>query len=430
MQFAVLAVILEGLFLRILWLGDLKQHVIETIVLLLIAGLFYLVSAYLITDISIRTKPYKLLTLIVFAGLVFRVTVWPLYPALSDDIFRYRWEGKLQDAGGNPYTVRPVDAEWALLRDSAFPQVVGKDFKGVYGPLTELIELGTYRAVRAFEPDSIRQVFWFKLPSALFDLGAVAALYLLLQAQKIPAERLLIYGWSPLPVMEFWATGHNDALAIFLVLLALLAATKQAWTWAFAAVALATAAKVWPALLFPLFIGWKGWGPQRWYQWWVAIPILGLLAWPYWTNVWENARLMSGFVGGWRNNDSLFGFLFWLTRDLYVAKKMAFAVVFAAIVTVTFLRWPLARAVLTVLTVLLMVSANCHPWYLTWILPLLALYAVPGLLLWSALVPLAHAAVISWVAVGEWHGSTAIRWYEYVPVYLALVMSRFVRRER
>jgi len=80
--------------------------------------------------------------------------------------------------------------------------------------------------------------------------------------------------------------------------------------------------------------------------------------------------------------------------------------------------------------VLLMVSANCHAWYLTWIMPLLALCPVPPLLLWAALAPLAHVAVIGWVATGEWNGSTAIRYYEYVPVYVSLTVWGRGRRFR
>ena len=103
-------------------------------------------------------------------------------PSLSDDPYRYRWEGKLQAAGGNPYQVRPRDPPWAQLRDSAFPRVVGKDFKAVYGPLIEQVELWTYRVVSASVSDAESQVFWFKLPYALCDLAAIWGLWLLLSA--------------------------------------------------------------------------------------------------------------------------------------------------------------------------------------------------------------------------------------------------------
>ena len=359
-------------------------------------------------------------------GLIFRLTVWPLAPALSDDLYRYRWEGKLQAAGGNPYESRPADARWSGLRDSSFPLVVGKDFKAVYGPLIEQIELWTYRAVAQFEKDPVRQVFWFKLPFALCDFCATAVIWMLLGAHGLPRERLLIYVWSPLAIIEFWATGHNDSVVVLLLALALLGAAKERWTWAFTALSLAVATKVWPILLFPIFIGWRRNRPQRWYQWWVALPILALCALPYWTDVTENMQFASGFMGGWRNNDSLFGIILWLAKDVYRAKYAAFAIVAITVLILTLRQIPIERACLAAIAVMLMVSANCHPWYLTWLLPLLALFPVPALLLWTALAPLAYAAVIGWVILGLWWAPPELRGYEYVPVYSMLIGSWLV----
>ncbi len=371
---------------------------------------------------------------IVAIGLILRLTVWPLAPGLSDDLYRYRWEGKLQAAGGNPYESRPADARWSSLCDSSFPLVVGKDFKAVYGPLIEQIEVWTYRVVSLVESDPVRQVFWFKLPFALCDLGVIAVLWALLGAHGLPRERVLIYAWSPLAIIEFWASGHNDSVVVLLLALALLGAKKERWTWAFAALSLAVAAKIWPILLFPSFIGWQRNRPQRWYQWWVALPIIGFCALPYWTNVSENMQFASGFMGGWRNNDSLYGIILWLTKDVYRAKYAAFAIVAITVFILTLRQIPLERACLAAITVLLMVSANCHPWYLTWLLPLLVLFPVPALLLWTALAPLAYSAVISWVTLGDWQGSTPIRWFEYIPVYSILIgswlASRMISRHR
>ncbi len=421
-----LASILEAIFLGIAFLGDLRQHVSETIGLLLLAGLFYLVCAFLVLRRRSPAPP----ALVVGAAILFRLTFWPLYPALSDDVFRYRWEGKLQAAGGNPYEVRPNDAAWNSLRDETFASVPGRDFRAVYGPLVEEIEWTTYRLVSRFETRPFAQAFWFKVPSALFDLGTMAALWLLLKAKGVPLQRILIYAWSPLPLIEFWGTGHNDSIAIFFLLLALLAIQNRdsngADLGAFTALALATASKFWPAILFPVFIGWR---PRRGLWCLIALPILALATLPYftstirWSGIDENFRFMSGFLGGWRNNDSLFGVLLWAAgNDFYLAKKLAFAIVCITLSAVIALRWPPERAALTIITVLLMVSANCHPWYLTWILPLLVFYPAPPLLLWLALAPLAHTAVIQWIASGEWNGSTSVRYYEYVPVYLSLAI--------
>src|SRR6266436_5099363 len=207
MTLLALAAILEAIFLRIALPGDLKPRIVETIGLLLLSAIFYLVCVASVAGRSnqhptsnIQHRPAT--PAIVAIAVLFRLTLWPLYPALSDDVFRYRWEGKLQASGGNPYEVRPYDAQWQFLRDESFPSTPGRDFRAVYGPLVEFIERITYRVVSRFEARPYAQAFWFKVPAALFDLGAMAALWLLLKAKGIPQERILIYAWSPLPLME------------------------------------------------------------------------------------------------------------------------------------------------------------------------------------------------------------------------------------
>ncbi len=430
------AAAIEALLLCLRCQGEARLQIPETIGLLLATSLFYLVSVYLMLRIpsgnDISRFPKRWTFAIVLVGIAFRMTVWGMLPWLSDDAYRYRWEGMLQAHGGNPYQSRPVDPEWQLLQDETFAMVGSKDVKAGYGPLVELIERWTYRGISFFTPDAFRQVLWFKTPSALFDIGVMVVLWALLAASGLPTGRVLIYAWCPLPVVEFWGNGHNDSIAIFFVLLALLAAKRERWYLGFAALTLAAGAKIWPLLLFPIFVGWKpakvenrfmAWirgRPEHWRGLWVALPITALLVWPYWSNVEENVRFMSGFVGGWRNNDSLYGLLLWLTGDQYPAKYIAFAIIGAGVVLATLLRWPLERAVLLGITVLLLASANCHPWYLSWILPLLAVTPVVGLLLWVLLMPLAYRVLIEWVLLEEWHGSTPWRWLIYVPVFCVL----------
>ena len=50
--------------------------------------------------------------------------------------------------------------------------------------------------------------------------------------------------------------------------------------------------------------------------------------------------------------------------------------------------------------------------------------------LWATLAPLAHTAVIRWIAAGEWNGSTPMRYYEYVPVYVTLAIWMLARHTR
>jgi alpha-1,6-mannosyltransferase len=423
-RFLLLAAILESLYLILLALGDLRRYLVEAVLLLLLSGLFYIVSVYFLPGNRDGIKPLSDNSLPVFCllvGILFRLTVWPLYPAFSDDVYRYRWEGQVQAHGGNPYQIRATDPSWAWMRDRTFASISAPDFKAAYGPLVELLERHTYRAVAAFTSDPVRQVFWFKAPAALFDLGILWILWRILERRRLPLENLLIYAWSPLPVMEIWCNGHNDPIALFFLCAALLLADGGRWAMAFVSLSMAVAAKFWPILLFPAFVGWKGWRPLRWYQWLVVFPVFGLFAWPYLSNLGENARFLSGFIGGWRNNDSLFAALLWLGGDPDTAKYLAAALIVSVSLAVMFLRLPLERAWLVVSASILMISANAHPWYLNWLMPPLVLAPFTPLLLWVALAPIAHHVILAWSTVGEWRGSGPLRWLIYVPVYGLLV---------
>jgi hypothetical protein len=51
-------------------------------------------------------------------AILLRIVALPLEP--GDDIWRYQWEGKVQNAGFNPYVLAPNDAQLATVRAS-FP---------------------------------------------------------------------------------------------------------------------------------------------------------------------------------------------------------------------------------------------------------------------------------------------------------------------
>jgi alpha-1,6-mannosyltransferase len=398
----------------------LGNKVINTILFLILANLLYLLAAYQI----LKPRPFLSAKWILGVGIVLRLAVWPLFPTFSDDVFRYRWEGQVQASGANPYQVRPIDPAFSYIRDAAWPHVGTKDFKAAYGPLLELEELGVYRLLSRFVADPFAQVFWFKFPGALFELGCLGVLLALLRARNFPDRHILLYAWSPLPIFEFWVNGHNDSIPIFFILLALLGAAHQRWIASFLALSVAVATKIWPILLFPAFILSRAGGKPRWWQWLVVFPLFAVCALPYWGNVVENAEFASGFIGGWRNNDSLFGGLLWLAGgDLYRAKYTASALIIAVTFLIARRATTLERAVLWTFAATLIISANCHPWYLTWFAPMLAFVPYPPLLLWQALMPVCYSVLLRWNILGEWDGSTSIRWLVWIPVFAYLPIS-------
>jgi alpha-1,6-mannosyltransferase len=419
-RLGLVAAAIEACLLRFNWLG-FRNSVEEAIILYIAISLFYLIAVRVLLGGPVEPK-IKLIVLA--AAVIFRLTAWPLAAPFSDDIYRYRWEGKLQAFGGNPYQTRPEDAAWGHLRDETWPRVGQKDVKAGYGPLAELLEHATYLGAARITGDPYLQAHWFKFPAAAFDLFSIVLLWRLLATRGVPVERTLIYAWAPAPVLEFWGNGHNDSIVICFILLALLAAARERWSGAFAALGAAAAAKLWPFILLPSFIVRRKW------HWAIAVAVFIVAAIPYWSNVYQNARFMSGFLGGWRNNDSLYGFLLWLTGDQYRAKYLAFALLAIAAIWIALARWPLEKKVLATIVAMLLVSANVHPWYLTWFLPLLAFVPVAPLFVWLTLSPLFYSVLIDWKTRGVWDGSTSIRWWVYVPVLASSMLSAWRNTRR
>jgi len=414
MRVLVAAIPLEAGYLLLRRLDNLQQFAVETIGIWLATSLFYLVACW-----WTEKKGRPPMAAVVGAGLVFRLTVSALYPSLSEDPYRYRWEGKLQAAGGNPYRERPADAQWAALRDRTFGLVNRKDIPAGYGPVLEGVFALTYALVARFEPDEFRQVLWFKAPFALFDLATAALL-----AWWRP-QSLLIYFWSPVVVIEIWASGHNDSVLVFFLVAAVAAGCSGRWGWAYGALWMAALAKFWPALLFPLF--WRSGGRARLALAWT--PLAAIAAWPYLDGIRELPRVLTGLLAGWSNNASLFHAVYAAAeRDFEPARPAAGLLVLAAAIVVAWRRPPLLQGVLWTTALLLFLSANCFPWYLTWLVPLLAVDRNAALLLWTALVALAYHILIPYRTLGLWQEDPFYLWLEYVPVYGMLLALPWLRR--
>jgi len=99
-----LACALETCCLYLVSLGDLQRQIGGLWAGVFPAFLCYALAAYLVLR---QGAPPGRPHLILGAALVFRLTLWWSPATLSDDIFRYVWDGRVQLAGINPYFYAP-----------------------------------------------------------------------------------------------------------------------------------------------------------------------------------------------------------------------------------------------------------------------------------------------------------------------------------
>jgi len=167
-----------------------------------------------------RRIPCLELTMLIGAGLVFIALVFPNWPNLSPDSWRYLWDPQVILHGFNPYQIAPGDPRLSSLR-TAYPLIYAnmryRNVPTIYPPGAQGLYLLT-----ALLSDTI---YGIKATMTLLSLIAAALVMVLLYRRGQDLRRVIIYLWNPLIVLEFALNAHIDIAAVVWILLAILAAS-------------------------------------------------------------------------------------------------------------------------------------------------------------------------------------------------------------
>jgi hypothetical protein len=167
-----------------------------------------------------------------------RLLLLPMHP--SDDIWRYLWEGYIQNLGFSPYeqppnalTLIPYRTEWWALMNHL-------DTSAIYPPVAQL----GFRILAAIMPS----VVLFKLAFILADL---AVCWLL--SQRWGYLQTLLYAWNPLVIYSIAGGGHYDSWLILPLVAAWLAIDRGRWAWGAVLLGISTGMK-WVSLPLVAFL--------------------------------------------------------------------------------------------------------------------------------------------------------------------------------
>jgi hypothetical protein len=399
----------------------LKNHAIGFIELALAAGVVYLLALYGFS----QTRATRATTiLLIFAAIAFRATLWPMEPTLSDDLQRYRWEAKLQAEGWNPYAIAPNDPRLAHLRDKYYEIMPGRELPAIYPPATELL----FRATWKFFPGPAA----FKTPFAAADVLVLLVLVWMFREEKDRDFRLAVYAWNPLVIVEFAGSGHNDVLALLGIVCGL-ALIKKRPSIASVPIALATMAKVFPAVLLPVWMRRAGW-PGKKAGWWAAglaaVSAIVVLA-PYWNALGMLPANMEYYEATWKNyNASLYTVIDWLTGGkTRIPAITGVAVTWGLALWLAWKKAEPARAAFLLLGTILAFSPNGYPWYFTWIVPLLCFFPNPAWLMLTVLQFLSYKVLIGYGILSVFRSDPWMQWLTYAPFYL-LLAGQWIRSRK
>ena len=186
-------------------------------------------------------------------ALAFRLAVCWLPPTLSDDAYRYVWDGLVQAEGHNPYLHAPDSPDLEALHDEPlYEELNSQRLHTVYPPVSQLV----FRIGAVFY-DRGWSVSWFVIKGilALLEFGAVLVL-----ARMLSPRQLLLYAWNPAVALVGAGQGHSEAAMALFLALALYALRKDQGVRASVWLACAGGVKLYPFLLLPFLwrrFGWK-----------------------------------------------------------------------------------------------------------------------------------------------------------------------------
>jgi hypothetical protein len=284
-------------------------------------------------------------------------------PGLSDDVYRYAWDAKVQLSGVDPYERDPLDPALVPLRERwLFPDLGESEATRINRPNVRTIYPPVAQAwfvvVRTVTGGAAGERPW-QAAAALVDLGLCGLLAVGLR--RLGHDPRLAAWWclSPVAAVELAGNAHVDGLAVALSVGALIVARRRP-AMAGGLVAAAAMVKLYPALLLvavarkrPLVAG-------------GAFAAVCALA--YLPHVVAVGPKVLGYLPDYLREERYdrggrFLLLSLTQLPAHVLPVLAAAVMLAAIVLVWKADLPAHRAAPLLLGALLLVATPVQPWY-------------------------------------------------------------------
>ena len=362
------------------------------------------------------------------------------YP-ISDDFYRYTWEGFIQKQGFNPYLTSPEDPSLSSYRDATWEQINHKDYPAIYPPVSMLV----FRVLANFYPSPEP----WRILLILSEILTGIFLILLIQKQNISFATFTFFALNPYILVFSIGEAHLDTLqlpflvgSLYFFKQALSSShnttspvkfTQQKWQHFFAAISmlllgLSIFIKFWTICCIPAFVH------KKTLPWLLLLPLPALLYGLYLPETSTNTY--SGWIGLWHS----FGELFYSLRSF--AQDFTFNSLFHSLLQPwlgTYAHWVgialltsvtgihlllehrVERNILVLLICSFVVTPTVHPWYLLLAIPFLTLTPNRSFILLTTLTFYALLPMYArWWSTGFWQEYPQSLYWIWLPFFLSL----------
>ena len=394
------------------------------------------VGLYILLGLLYKWRQQWSMKNIVIMALVARVVAAFIPPQLSDDVYRFIWDGQLVVHGYNPLLSTPDGLLPALQTDTTF----FTELHGLinhpqnytcYPPLMQGI---CWLVAQLCGPHIVSNIIGIKLIIALVDSVAVVVLIKILRRLQLPATLAILYAFNPAVIIEGSGNAHFEVIQVCLIAAAIYYALQEKFWLAAGWWGLAIVTKLLPLLLLPLWIKKLGWKKGLLFSF-ISMTLAALSFLPfvsvdfltgfgkslnlYFQNFEFNASLyyIARQIGWWIKGYNYISFIGPLLMGIFLA---LYAYLFFSKQKQDWQGF--SKMAIIVLTLYYLLATTVHPWYIINLLPFALMAGLRYPLIWCGV------AFLSYHAYGA-HGFAENPWLVAVEYGVVVVVALFEWRE-
>ena len=382
---------------------------------LCVLGLFTFYVLLLKLDLSTRVM--------IKIGLVFRLIILISTPNLSQDFYRFFWDGQLILNGFNPYLNTPNQIIISKL--ISFPEMneiyelMGSLSQNNYSNYPPIHQIITFLALLITDKSIITSIISLRLILILFDLGILFYGIKLLRNLKKTKNIIFIYFLNPLVILELIGNLHLEGVMIFFMILSFyhLYRKKEIYSGIFLGLSILT--KLIPLIILPLFLYRLGLKKSIRF----IITITGVISTGFAPFINFTSLInYSKSINLWFSNFEFNASFYYALKEIFkgfnirLIDYMVYVIPISILIVLTYLismkknkTQDILTQSLIILTTYLFISTTIHPWY---IIPLIFLscftnYRYP--IFWSLTIFLSYFSYYE-IQVNENHFLLAIEY--------------------
>lgn len=408
-----------------------------------LAGLY---TGLFIAFFYVFKKEAKNSSFLLGLSVLFRLVFLFAIPNLSQDFYRFIWDGRMLLEGFNPYISLPE----TFINERNFPipqaidlyQGMGELNGSHYTNYPPLNQLNFFLAALFSNTSILGATVVLRLQIILADIGIIYFGKKILRKMGLPVHHIFLYALNPFIIIELTGNLHFEAVMLFFFVWSLYLLLQRKWVLSAILLALSVSIKLIPLLFLPLF-----------YQWFIApnkdsriVSIKGLLRFLGYVGIvvgvtialflpFLSPDLISSYsnsVGLWFRNFEFNASIYYIAREIgYLFRgwnEIAIIGKIMPVLTILFLliislfrknRTPqqLITALLLGLSFYYFTTTTMHPWYLAFLVLLCTFTNYRYPIVWSLLILLSYQAY----ANNPWSENLWFITVEYAIVYGFLI---------